>query len=551
MTSPIHVVFWDADRGRDDRYDFARLGLPEETSRAFARAFEAITGGYRALGRKQAWRHLRRFARFLGREAMGVRDRLADPNLLIRYKEELLHSGVLRKTSLDHYNFARRLISWLIDNTEEGLWRSAILYRAPDMMSAESYLIRINAITPLQLRRITMECKREIAKIRRQLRVRERIEHGEHVPQTECDGISLHQLKELIALERQGIYSQRDLNRIHRGGLARRLRRAGPFRALTVRNAVPYYVLLLISTCGNPMGIKDIEIDCVRPHPTDPLKRRIVWDKYRAHQEQAYDTIGAGTYSPVRCIEDLLRLTAPIRKLAIPADTRKLMLTRHGNIAERISIQGMHKALREFRRAHGLPHFAFADLRRATAVAIDQFGKSGAAVRRVLQHRSPRTSRLYLQARSAIDRRYEGVLRFQGQMVSLARRTPNRPRSSRGKRPYQTVSGFSCSDPLSGIAPGSAKGHTCLQWLECCRCPNALVVRDDPGIVARIIRAAQTLNEMRAASCHSADATQHFDYAFRPTLQIIESEILPKVPAAVRARAQVLAMSLPALPLLE
>jgi hypothetical protein len=545
-------VFWDEERGREDPYDFAQLELPDPISRAFAKAFKTITGAYRGLGRKQAWRHVTRFARFLKMDAAGVQKVLADPNLLIRYKADLLQRKVMRKTACGHYNFARQLLCWLIDNAENGPWQTAIIFRAPSMMSREAHNVRDNPVSPEQLRTIATHCKREIDLIMQRFTVRERVERGEEVSRSELGGISPRKFKEIIAFEAQGIYTQRDFNRVHRGGLAvLRLRRLEPFRALTVRNALPFYVLLIISTCGNPMGIKDLNIECLQPHPTDPLKRRISWNKHRARQQQAYDVMADGAYSAVRCVNDLLRLTKPIRKLATPTDAQKLMITRSGHRAKRISIQSLHNGLTVFRNEHSLPYFTFADLRKAAAVAIDQFVKSAAIVRKVLQHRSGRTTQVYLQARRSLDRRYEGVLRFQGQMLALAQTLRLEPRDSSRRATYETVTGLGCRNPLLGTAQGSVRDQACLQWLQCCRCPNAIVIRDDPAVVARIVRAAQSLNEMRLVAALSADATQHFEAVFRPTLHIIELQILPHIAESVRVQAQRLAASLPALPLLE
>jgi hypothetical protein len=95
------------------------------------------------------------------------------------------------------------------------------------------------------------------------------------------------------------------------------------------------------------------------------------------------------------------------------------------------------------------------------------------------------------------------------------------------------------------------KGTLCLEWLECCRCPNAIIVYDDPAIVARIVRAAVSLQELAARAARSADLVRHFETVFRPTLHVIETQILPKIPKYVRAKADVIAKTLPDLPLME
>jgi hypothetical protein len=225
------------------------------------------------------------------------------------------------------------------------------------------------------------------------------------------------------------------------------------------------------------------------------------------------------------------------------------MITRTGKISRRIA--GFHEALQDFRAEHSLPTFSFVDLRKASAAAIDRLTGSRRAVSRALQHRRASTSRHYLRARRSVDQRYERVLHFQGQMVALASaRAPERGRSMAPAR-YETVTGMLCRDPLAGAAKGSLAGEACLKWLECCRCPNAVIVKDDPAIVARIVRAAKSLREMREAAASSADGFQHFEAAFRPTLHVIESQILPQISKKVRARAEQIAATLPALPLVE
>jgi hypothetical protein len=242
-------------------------------------------------------------------------------------------------------------------------------------------------------------------------------------------------------------------------------------------------------------------------------------------------------------VQDLLRLTAPLRKIAVPADARKLMITRCGNHATRLCLQSMSNLLAEFREEHSLRFFTLTDLRKGAAAAIDQHTRSAQAVRGALQHRSVHTTRHYLRAQPSIDQRYERVLKFQGQMVALA----HEPRTVH----QETVTGLRCQDPRAGIVPGSMKGALCLQWLECCRCPNAIIVYDDPMIVARIMRASMSLQELAVRAARSADLVRHFETVFRPTLHVIETQILPKIPKRLRAKADLIARTLPDLPLME
>ncbi len=73
-------------------------------------------------------------------------------------------------------------------------------------------------------------------------------------------------MRKLIALEAEGVYTQDQIERYSGPGAPAGtrwkktpLRRVERFRSLTLRTALPYYLLILIQTCGNPQGIKDLE----------------------------------------------------------------------------------------------------------------------------------------------------------------------------------------------------------------------------------------------------------------------------------------------------
>src|ERR1700748_3746069 len=95
MSRTAAVVFWDEERERELRYDFSQLELPEPIRRDFVKAFKSITGAYRAMGRTQAWHNLRRFTMFLRKDPAGIDQIIAHPDLLLRYKADLLESQVL------------------------------------------------------------------------------------------------------------------------------------------------------------------------------------------------------------------------------------------------------------------------------------------------------------------------------------------------------------------------------------------------------------------------------------------------------------------------
>jgi hypothetical protein len=555
MSGPLECIFYDPERRREDRYDFARLALPPSTARVFVRAFQGMLGAVRVSSRRQAWRQVVRFARFLLQQSEGVERTLRDEDILTRYGQHLSRDRVCATTLASRFNLARRLLVSIAE--ERGRPQPPVIRGRPPRFPDRGASAVSRELSPGEVRRIASACKREIDRTVQDFSVRERIERGEHVSPSEVIGFRVSALAKLIALEAEGVFTQRELLAYDgpwapAGSRWKKtpLRLVERYRHLTIRTALPYYLLLLIQTCGNPQGIKDLKVDCLQPHPTDPLKRRIYWIKHRGRGEQAFDVLAEGRYSVTRCVDDLVKLTRSIRPLASEGDARVLMITRTGKLAQRMSLTALHDALLEFRQEHALPVFTFADLRKAAAAAIDRFTGSARAVSHALQHRRKSTVRHYLRARQSVDRRYERVLHFQGQMVALATGRP-RSRSSSPRRSHETVTGMACRDPLAGVAKGSVAGEMCLKWLECCRCPNAVVVKDDPAIIARIVRAAGSLREMRETAATSADVFRHFQSAFAPTLHVIESQILPRISKKVRERAEKIAATLPALPLME
>ncbi len=459
MTQTAQCVFYDPERCREDRYDFAQLSLPAPTARMFARAFQGMMGALRVSSRRQAWRQLARFARFLRQQPEGVERTLADPNVLIRYRTDLSEDRVCVMTLSTRFHLVRRFLAWTAEDSPSP-HVAAFRGPAPQFPDRGEHTIS-RELAAEDVHRIASICKREVDCIIRDFSVRERLERGESVDTSELVGLRVSSLRKLIALEAEGLFTQLDIRR-YTGPWAPEgtrwkktpLRPAERYRSLTIRTALPYYLLILIQTCGNPQGIKDLKVDCLQPHPTDPLKRRIYWIKYRGQGEQAFDVLAEGRYSVVRCVEDLLRLTRPIRSLTSRGDARVLIIARTGRVARRIS--GFHDALQEFRTEHSLPAFTFADLRKAAAAAIDRFTGSARAVSRALQHRRARTSQLYLKARGSVDRRYERVLHFQGQMIALATSPAKQRRAPSATDRHETVTGMQCRDPLAGVAKGLA-----------------------------------------------------------------------------------------------
>ena len=180
MTRSTECMFYDPERCREDRYDFASLRLPPATCRLFARAFRGMMGAVRVSSRRQAWHQMERFARFLTQQSQGVERSLSDANLLTRFHRDLLQDQVCATTLSSRFNMVRRLLTWV---AEDGGCPDPAIFRGPPPQFPQ----RVGSssvpheLAAEDLRRVVSPCKREIDQVFKDFSVRERFERGEHV----------------------------------------------------------------------------------------------------------------------------------------------------------------------------------------------------------------------------------------------------------------------------------------------------------------------------------------------------------------------------------
>jgi hypothetical protein len=105
--------------------------------------------------------------------------------------------------------------------------------------------------------------------------------------------------------------------------------------------------------------------------------------------------------------------------------------------------------------------------------------------------------------------------------------------------------GFSCLDPLAGVAPGSRPGELCTNFLGCLTCPNAVLARDTQTL-ARLLQAR---DHLRAASSQIHPARWAAIYA--PQLAILEHDILARFASDELMQAKRLQGTLCSLPPLQ
>lgn len=541
MSSDLEISFFDHNRQRREYYDFGKIGCDVTLSEDIKDAFIQLTGHYNSRSRMQAWRSIKGFMDFL--TAHGIRSTDKNKDLLSRYASELSNSSRLRKTNGSHYNFVYRLVTLLSESCESEFWRGQAL---PSFdFTREKQTVRDNEISLSTLKNIAEACKKEINEIRACIAVRQAIETGVQVKHPSLDASDIKALAQLIALESKGIWSQREMADAKKGRLGSSgLRRLSVFKELTIRTCIPLFLLLMIESAANPIALMEVKFNCIEPHPTDESMIFFSWDKPRSNKEQSLPFIKNGKFSPSELVSLIKLLTQPIRYIVENADKDLLFIVRTGSKSRRLSVQSLHNKLKEFRDEHNIEYFTFSDIRKAVANVIAEEYKTIKPVSRFLQHSDETTTNLYLRGRAALQRSFERVSEFQGEMINMVQL-----KEQHVPTPYSTLFGMSCKSPTSGIAEGSRVGTPCVEFTQCATCKNAVIIHDEPHYVARLLKSREALEKLeKDSSCH-ADKVARFDKVFRESLHIIRDFILPKVSKRTMDEAEVLVSDIPDIPL--
>ncbi|WP_323614712.1 hypothetical protein, partial [Pseudomonas putida] len=248
--------------------------------------------------------------------------------------------------------------------------------------------------------------------------------------------------------------------------------------------------------------------------------------------EQRVSFLKQGQFSISALVDLALSGTETIRKSA-GVDNNLLFITRSGSKVRRVSTQGIHNQLTKFRGEYSLPKFSFADVRKSIAELVNGKHRSQTHVAHMLQHNGLSTVLRYINPRENHHKAFERISKIQGEMIRTA--TVN----DANKLP-QTIFGLTCGR--------ESKATDCLEFTNCAVCKNALVVIDDPVYVARILKSKILLEEMESSSALQADKIFRFNHVYKPTLDLIRGQILPKITKGVIARAETLISEAPELP---
>ncbi|WP_187645089.1 hypothetical protein [Cupriavidus campinensis] len=531
-------------------WDFEEAGFSPIVAGALARAFVANVGHTSIENCMQCWRAIRYFARSLQGKRVGDEARLPQ-DALLRFKGWLSRRPDSPNTSQTHLNFARRLILWCARNVPQSVDRRIRLTVPPFVVVKQERISK--ALPDVLVKRILAACYQEIeqAEYRIGLGCHLRVFHGPPNPRSLLE----RTCRNIFCFGSDGTVGKAYLLAHKRSPATKLARQFGglsevdSYLRLKIDQIFPFYLAILVQTGANPMALLQARYDCVQPHPIREDLERLIWAKPRAGREQFADFPCQKTWSAPNLVRRLARLNEPLRSMCRPEEVSALFVAssrRQTLAAAVVSWQSLHDNLNAFVQRHKLESFFFSSFRATVARAHHLASKSIEGAQRRLSHQSPTTTALYTPASDRAHEHERMIARFQGQLVTLAmkkqvKRSPDSiAAAGTSSALYETVFGFACRDPLSGIAPNSVAGKTCLQFHRCASCPGALIPLDDVTVVARLVA---TYEELKRA--HTRAVREGWSIRFRalyePTLRILSDDILPAVSDSVMAHARSLA----------
>ncbi|MBI5790420.1 MAG: hypothetical protein HZA63_02985 [Rhodocyclales bacterium] len=533
--------------------DFGELDLHSELRNGLMRALIACYGHTSVAMQRSVFTGIRAFAGFL--VGMGWNKSLPLPaQVLPRFRDAMVDRSEATGRAADYFATISRLVQWCARNLSWFISRKAILKVPP--VPRDKRRRAPARITPTDddLKAVLRSCYAAMDEIEGQLALGRRLLDGGADSDEERELADL--LQRCLAAGGGTLPKQRSLPQLERG-LRHRTANAGGMRKLTsmlwltTQGVFVYYLAILIQTSGNPLAILELKVDCIRPHPLRDDLERLVWSKPRARREQLVDfPRDKGRSAPALC-RRLIELTAPLREQAPARERDRLFLAvRQNDRRVRALAAGIVDLYAEqFQASQGLTPFLLREFRRSGAKAHHRATGDITTAQQRLNHRSTVTTAKYTGLGDVANRHETVVRRFQGEFVRLAmgrseRSTPAAAAGGSSPAPAETVFGFECRDPYSGMAEGSRHGTLCQQFSQCATCAGAIVTLDDPKVVARLVATSRELAHLRGRAMQEGWPAR-FLAVYEPTRRIIDEELLPAVGASVLERATGLAIQYP------
>lgn len=521
--------------------DFAILNLPLIVALGLKRALISEMGHNLFDTQRKGFQALKLLAQYLHEQ--GKSDMAPLPADVLHGFASWLNESSLGPSAQIALNTTRRLLAWCQRN-------------APGVVSTKA-TFRIRAIretnavgkpaAEIDLKRILTACYREIEIIE------SRLEAGQNLISGECSEPAQQSIsklvRELLVLGRGNLPTQHIVNRSG-NAYARRIDDLGGHQAiskmlwLSPEDLLPFYLAILVQTSGNPDAIKGLTRQSIHAHPLRGDLERLQWMKHRSGKEQYADFPVGRQWSAPSLIRRIMKLNRDLLTRCAQRFQHHVFIA-HNPKAKNVRVPAkdvFHKELLRFIERNSLDPFHFRDIRRAGAREHHRAAGSIMAAKKRLNHASVLTTARYtsLSDRASV---HEDVIRgFQGEMVRLSIAPPTNAISNGGSvlktsQPAETIFGFKCKNPFSGIATGSSEGNLCLQFTRCATCPGALVTVDDPNVVARLLAASSALEDAKTRAI-SEGWWPRYALLYEPTREILETQLLPAVHPLIKELAE-------------
>jgi len=540
--------------------DFRTLRLPAEVATALSEAFWQRLGAGHEQTILDHWARIRFFGRF-NKETRAVRS-LADlqGSLLSRYVEWLNRQRTERGAPLGKatrsstYTSLHKLIQWIV------LCRPGLLGPIDWPINPFPWRNRDtrgrSTISASQLREILRACEREIVEIRgmrergRELRLTARAEHASYMT---APGAVLN----FIDQEFGGVLPPTPLLfRTHNHFLRYLCKHGGvdviePYLYPNAYGLFPYYLSIVLHTAGNSQAIAEMSMDCLRPIPLLEDRELLVWDKPRAGSLQRRSFRSSDPLEPPALVRDIIEWTQPLRPRVLRHQRDRLFLikTTTGGPTAATRVKFV-RSLEQFIATHKLPAFSMSSLRPSVLSALYRSSGDLRAVKMMANHASISTTASYVRGPQVAAQNTLRMAALQSALLghiapSAGDEQPTPPPTSPSEPPPPgtavSMFGFSCKDPLAGIAPGTRRGELCTNFLACLVCPNAIIPTD----VRTLACLLHARDHLACASAHVHPARWAAIYA--PQVRIIDEDLLPRFPLGDRPEAERLRATLPPL----
>lgn len=331
------------------------------------------------------------------------------------------------------------------------------------------------------------------------------------------------------------------------GGLARISR----FLHATADVLVPYMIAIAAQLFANPEALRHLRRGCMVEHIMLEGRWLVTWHKERAGQVQRRSFLRDRGLSVPNLIDRVLALTAPLVSHAPAAERDRLFLCANVSGARRVGLirpRYLTKLVPSFAARHdlrgldGLPLAMTLAMLRPTGLTLAHaaLGHDVSKTQVLANHASADTTMHYVHQPAVRAAQAAGLARLQGRFVAAVRDggwaaeagdEAGADAASQVDARNATASGFTCSDPLAGVAPGQRKGRLCTAWLGCFTCPNA-VIPLEADTLARLLRMRDALVQARGRM-----ALDRWGLLYAPKLAILERDVLPRFPTALHDAA--------------